>query len=313
MHTLDDNLDVVPRKDIVCYNTVLKVFIKKMMMSFEFFPDLCEEVQGYVASFLDLRDGTHLMMTSHDLHRLVSMSPICWQGWKPIKTQIEWQGAIDPQYFSQSYVKKRQELANAAAISDWETVRKILSEYPEWVNFSRFWERNGFSPLHEAARQGNPPLALVRYMVYGCGAWRTLKTTNGKRAIDLAQEHTNSHPALVAMLMPPNSHDMERRDERVEEILQDRLQVLIQSRSRANKIDCSNNFRIPQVTVLSETSKLFCILPGGYSSFSLKLVTEENGCYPKIVADSWCRLVGRSGQRHEITAEECKLVHSGFI
>ncbi len=42
-------------------------------------------------------------------------------------------------------------------------------------------------------------------------------------------------------------------------------------------------------------------VPGMYGGFSYRL--ESAGVEAKLVSESWCRVVGGSGQRHEITRE----------
>jgi hypothetical protein len=48
-----------------------------------------------------------------------------------------------------------------------------------------------------------------------------------------------------------------------------------------------------------------------YGGFSYRL--EGEGERAKLVTESWCRIVGGSGQRHEITAQGSKLVDTGFV
>jgi hypothetical protein len=40
---------------------------------------------------------------------------------------------------------------------------------------------------------------------------------------------------------------------------------------------------------------------------------EGEGEQARLVTESWCRVVGGSGQRHEITTKGHKLVASGFL
>ncbi len=52
-------------------------------------------------------------------------------------------------------------------------------------------------------------------------------------------------------------------------------------------------------------------VPGMYGGFSYCL--ELTGADAKLVAESWCRVVGGSGQRHEITTYGSRLVEEGFV
>jgi hypothetical protein len=48
-----------------------------------------------------------------------------------------------------------------------------------------------------------------------------------------------------------------------------------------------------------------------YGGFSYRL--ESVGVEAKLVSESWCRVVGGSGQRHEITSAGSQLVEEGFV
>lgn len=52
-------------------------------------------------------------------------------------------------------------------------------------------------------------------------------------------------------------------------------------------------------------------VPGMYGGFRFWL--EGQGQLTKLVSESWCRVMGGSGQRHEITSDEAKLVEEGFV
>ena len=52
-------------------------------------------------------------------------------------------------------------------------------------------------------------------------------------------------------------------------------------------------------------------IPGMYGGFSYYLFLEDNKL--KLISESASRIVGGSGQRHEITNEGCKLLEEGFV
>ena len=52
-------------------------------------------------------------------------------------------------------------------------------------------------------------------------------------------------------------------------------------------------------------------VPGMYGGFSYGF--ESFGVDAKLIAESWCRVVGGSGQRHEITSEGSRLLDEGFV
>ncbi|MCY4505399.1 MAG: hypothetical protein OXG35_00345 [Acidobacteria bacterium] len=52
-------------------------------------------------------------------------------------------------------------------------------------------------------------------------------------------------------------------------------------------------------------------VPGMYGGFSYRL--EVDDVRPQLVSESWCRVVGGSGQRHAITPGGSQLVEEGFV
>jgi hypothetical protein len=48
-----------------------------------------------------------------------------------------------------------------------------------------------------------------------------------------------------------------------------------------------------------------------YGGFSLRL--KSGGVQAKLVSESWCRVCGGSGQRHEISSQGSRLVAEGFV
>ena len=52
-------------------------------------------------------------------------------------------------------------------------------------------------------------------------------------------------------------------------------------------------------------------IPGMYGGFNYWWVGR--GRSAKLVAESWCRVVAGSGQRHEITSEGASLIEEGFV
>src|SRR4051812_11606454 len=52
-------------------------------------------------------------------------------------------------------------------------------------------------------------------------------------------------------------------------------------------------------------------VPGMYGGF--KYWFDDSGASTKLICESWCRVVGGSGQRHEITSNGAVLVAEGFV
>jgi hypothetical protein len=52
-------------------------------------------------------------------------------------------------------------------------------------------------------------------------------------------------------------------------------------------------------------------VPGLYGSFNYRLAAD--GVEAMLISDSWSRVSGGSGQRHEITSSGAILVAEGFV
>ena len=52
-------------------------------------------------------------------------------------------------------------------------------------------------------------------------------------------------------------------------------------------------------------------VPGMYGGFSYRFEGEPGA--PRLVVESWCRVVEGSGQRHVITPDSTELVAEGFV
>ena len=74
-----------------------------------------------------------------------------------------------------------------------------------------------------------------------------------------------------------------------------------------------NALRLPELTPLLEieTPRMWFPVSGMYGGFSYELSPESPPA--KLICESWSRVVGGSGQRHEITAAGTVLVAEGFV
>lgn len=96
----------------------------------------------------------------------------------------------------------RDQLADAARDGDWRTMLRILDDDPIWTNSARLEGRSLYTPLHQAAWHGAPTETVERLLAYG--AWRTLRTSAGKRPVDIAEERGHHH--LTRILRPVVKH-----------------------------------------------------------------------------------------------------------
>jgi hypothetical protein len=70
---------------------------------------------------------------------------------------------------------------------------------------------------------------------------------------------------------------------------------------------------LPQLTttLLADQSRHYFPIPGMYGGFSYELKILENEMV--LITESWCRVVGGSGRRHQITAQGIELLEKGFV
>ncbi|GDX83357.1 hypothetical protein LBMAG42_51680 [Deltaproteobacteria bacterium] len=71
--------------------------------------------------------------------------------------------------------------------------------------------------------------------------------------------------------------------------------------------------RLPDLEPLLEMDepRMWFPVPGMYGGFSFRL--DLGADVPKLVSESWCRVVGGSGERHEVTVDGARLVDRGFV
>ena len=90
--------------------------------------------------------------------------------------------------------------------------------------------------------------------------------------------------------------------------------ALIRARAAEHKLDITS-VRLPELEPLLElpagSEQVWFPVPGMYGGFHYW--TEADGVDPKLVCESRSRVVGGSGQRHEITSEGAALVAKGFV
>ena len=82
---------------------------------------------------------------------------------------------------------------------------------------------------------------------------------------------------------------------------------------RTSKLTDEQGFELPSLIALLESDirREWFGVPGMYGGFSYWLVGEGEDTV--LITESWSRILGGSGQRHEITAEGSKLVDEGFV
>lgn len=211
-----------------------------------------------------------------------------------------WDGVTQRFTYKPEIVAARDRLAAAARAGDWPAVLELLASHADWVNATRLGGESGYTVLHQAAWHGADVATALRLVELG--AWRTVRTTNGERAVDIAVRRGHRHlsGALRPVIRRPVGADVLAG-------LQERLHALI--RERAGQLVDQHQLRLPDLGPLTEltTPTFWFPVPGMYGGFSYRLEHAE------LIVESWCRVVGGSGQRHRITPRSTELVASGWV
>jgi hypothetical protein len=215
-----------------------------------------------------------------------------------------WDGITRPDIFNGEALRQRMALADAARAFDWPRVFACLASWPDWINVSRPGGTSWFAPLHQAAYGGAPRYVIERLI--DLGAWRTLRDARGQRPIDVLD--SKRHPELVSALEPRLRHAVPAD---VLAKLQTHFHGVI--RGRADDLITRFSIRLPELEPLLELEDPEVWFPvlGMYGGFGYRL--EGSGAAARLVTESFCRVAGGSGQRHEITAGGSRLVAEGFV
>ncbi|MFG2295905.1 ankyrin repeat domain-containing protein [Streptomyces sp. NPDC048603] len=214
--------------------------------------------------------------------------------------RTDWDGVTTADVYADDTVRKRGRLADAARDGRWEQVLELLAEDPERVNSTRIGGASGYSPLHQAAWHGAGPEVTGRLV--DLGAWRTLPTGSGERAVDIAL--SRGHTDLVPLLTPVVRHPLPPA---VQGGLERRLHALIAADSRG--LAERHRLRMPPLGPLTELTRprMYFPVPGMYGGFSWELDGAA------LVVESWSRVAGGSGRRHRVTPEATELIAEGFV
>lgn len=216
----------------------------------------------------------------------------------------QWDGVTKSATFTERAAKARHALADAARDYEWDRVVALLEEHPDAVNSARPDGESGFAPLHQAAH-GGAAVDVVERLIE-MGAWRTLRNARGERPVDVARRKGHAH--LLGILEP------EYRQRVPAESLQ-RIQAHFHEviRGRAGDLIEKHSLRLPELENLLEMTRprAWFPVPGMYGGFSYRL--EGEGAEARLVAESWSRVAGGSGQRHVIDTAGSRLVDEGFV
>ncbi|HIY23180.1 MAG TPA: hypothetical protein H9837_02565 [Candidatus Brachybacterium merdigallinarum] len=212
----------------------------------------------------------------------------------------EWQGVLDPDVLNDDLVDHAARLADAAKVGRWETVHDLV-EQDTWsgANQWRIDGRSWFTPLHQVAWLGAP--AKVAERLLRAGAWRSLRTADGDRPIDIARRCGHHHLLDTLAVREVSASDQRRFaawDSHLAALIAERTRPLEPVRFRPVPTD---------LLVMEQMETLWVPYPGMYGGFSLSV---HRG---RLVVESWSRVAGGSGQAHVITEGGCVMVEEGFV
>ncbi|MDP9474166.1 MAG: ankyrin repeat domain-containing protein [Actinomycetota bacterium] len=222
-----------------------------------------------------------------------------------MRTDPVWDGITRAENPNNYGMQIRQQLADCTKTYNWPRALAILSEHPQLVNATRPGGRSLYAPLHQAAH-GGAPVKVIDEMLK-IGAWRTLQNARGERPVDIARKRAHHH--LIPILEPQLKQDVPLG---ILLKLQSHFHRVI--RGRADHLVDERTLRLPELEPLLEMEKgtvVWFAIPGMYGGFAYRL--ERAGVDPLLVAESWCRVVDGSGQRHEVTPAGSRLVEEGFV
>lgn len=211
-----------------------------------------------------------------------------------------WPGVIDPKALNESHIENINLLADAAKSGNWNEVLHLLDS-DHWLSANQ-WRIGGqswFTPLHQAAWLG-ASLETVEELLRR-GAWRSLRNADGDRPIDVARKRGHAQLTDALEVREPSEYEQRKFaawDRHLAGLINDRTEGLEPVTFR----------EVPTETIaLEPLENLYFAYPGMYGGFSMSIFKD------RLLVESWCRVVGGSGQAHVITESGCVLVEEGFV
>jgi len=216
----------------------------------------------------------------------------------------EWDGVTQPNTFSAEANALRQQLADAAKVYDWKAALSLLVSHPSLINTIRPGGQSRYTVLHQAAHGGAPTEVVERLVALG--AWRTLRTVQGERAVDIAQR--KGHAQLVPLLNPALKREIAPE---TLQAIQRHFHAVIQGRIAEGNLTVE--LRLPELEPLLELVRpaMWFPVPGMYGGFAHELSMVSGG--PVLISESWCRVVGGSGQRHLVSPHGSLMLEEEFV
>ncbi|CAL4102304.1 unnamed protein product [Meganyctiphanes norvegica] len=188
---------------------------------------------------------------------------------------------------------------------NWNELLKCLSDNQEYINRTRLARDSTtppklFTPLHQAA-YGKAPKNVIENLL-NLGASKTLKTTEGQTAYDIAVQKNMQQDILDILQVPEeikkNEEEIKKMEKGLHKAILGRVEDLIKK----------NNMQLPQLSFLYEFEDFWFPVPGMYGGFHVCK------CDKGVETSSWCRVAGGSGQKHLIDKQgDVKITEEGFV
>ena len=196
-------------------------------------------------------------------------------------------------------------IANLSYNYSWSQLLTVLNENKSSINACRL-SKSGikpklYTPLHQAAF-GSASVEVIQELI-GLKASRTLRTNErNETAYDIAARCNASEEILHLLKVPSNILDKSEVIGKMEKALH---KIIL---GRSEKLVEEHQLQLPQLSFLYEFGSFWFPVPGMYGGFNVEK------CEKGIQVESWCRVVGGSGQRHIIDENgHYDLVDEGFV
>ncbi|KIZ15857.1 ankyrin repeat domain-containing protein [Streptomyces natalensis] len=208
--------------------------------------------------------------------------------------RMEWDGLTDRERFNDWYLQARDRFSDTARDAGWNSLFEELGKHPGWVNLPRPGNHSGFAPLHQAAWHGADFAVVSRLLAHG--AWRTQRTRDGRRAVDIAREQGHAH--LLELLEPV----VVRRLPSPAEMLEHHFHALL--RERTGRCFEEIEHLLPPLAPLTEgpAVEIFFGVVGMMGGFTYHLEEDyldvhghsrmdaDDGDYYRVTPEGWSRV-----------------------
>ncbi|MGW5868508.1 ankyrin repeat domain-containing protein [Streptomyces sp. NPDC055239] len=205
---------------------------------------------------------------------------------------MEWDGLNDRERYNDWYLKQRDRSADLARDADWNGLFEELGKHPAQANFARPGYRSGFAPLHQAAWHGADFAVVSRLIAHG--AWRTQRTRDGRRAVDVARERGHTH--LLELLEPVAVRQLPGPPD----VLERHFHTLL--REKTGSVFEETEYRLPPLSPLTEgpAVEIFFRVIGMMGGFTYWLDRLDENV---LGVHGHSRMDGDDGDHYRVTPE----------